>query len=263
MGRLRRLSRRDEAAVPITATDPLDRQAGRPTRRYCLRRMPTSSTCCVTALQFERLRRGLAIYNEADLSQVVQQLLAPEVVAGLRMDLNRPFGDGRDNGDGVDNDGDGAIDETGEDLNGDGVADTLAEGGDTLMNGIVDDPLEAGDPFADAHDSANGRWDRVTPSRPRGEEFYDMDGNGEYTPPLDRLWSGLTAEEIFFDYNHGSALLNGRLSDGRPMTTVIERFYIRPNEPRMAASAPTACCSARFSRGISTASPCCSRMRTT
>jgi hypothetical protein len=174
-------------------------------------------------VQFERLRRALPIYNEADLSQVVQQLLSPEVIAGLRMDLNRPFGDGRDNGDGVDNDNDGSIDETGEDLNADGVADTLAEAGDTLMNGIVDDPLEAGDPFADSNAIPNGRFDA-------GEQFYDMDGNGVYTPPLDRLWSGLTAEEIFFDYNHGSALLNGRLSDGRPYDGNADGVY-DPAEP--------------------------------
>ncbi|MEO0530003.1 MAG: hypothetical protein AAF266_05415, partial [Planctomycetota bacterium] len=50
-------------------------------------------------------------------------LLAPEVLAGRRMDLNRPFGDGRDNN------GNGVVDEPQEagepwiDLNGDGVVD--------------------------------------------------------------------------------------------------------------------------------------------
>ena len=34
---------------------------------------------------------------------------APELLAGKRMDLNRPFGDGRDSGDGFDNDGDGQL----------------------------------------------------------------------------------------------------------------------------------------------------------
>ena len=43
--------------------------------------------------------------------------LAPEVIAGLRMDLNRPFGNGKDD-------------------NGDGV---------------VDDSLEAGEPFLDVN----------------------------------------------------------------------------------------------------------------
>ncbi|HEY3392000.1 MAG TPA: hypothetical protein VGK58_04795, partial [Lacipirellulaceae bacterium] len=171
-------------------------------------------------VQFERLRRGLAVYNEADLSQVVQQLLAPEVIAGRRMDLNRPFGDGRDNGDGVDNDNDGLIDD-----------DPVRERDPTLtgnnpdraFNDIVDDPLEAGDPFVDSNASPNGRYDA-------GEVYYDRDGNGQYTPPLDRLWAGLTSEEIFFDYNHGSALLNGRLSDGRPYDGNGDFIY-DPNEP--------------------------------
>ena len=35
----------------------------------------------------------------------VMDILAPEVIAGQRMDLNRPFGDGRDSGDGKDNNG--------------------------------------------------------------------------------------------------------------------------------------------------------------
>ncbi|TWT88980.1 hypothetical protein Mal64_24710 [Pseudobythopirellula maris] len=69
-------------------------------------------------------------------------LLAPEVLAGLRMDLNRPFGDGRDN-------------------NG---------------NGVVDEPQEAGEPYADAN--GNGVWDGSEP-------YADLNGNGVFDPPLD------------------------------------------------------------------------------
>ena len=58
-----------------------------------------------------------------------------------------------------------------------------AEPGDPTSNGIVDDPLEAGEPFVDAtiqtatvRLTGNGQWDL-------GEEFVDFDGDGEYTPP--------------------------------------------------------------------------------
>ncbi len=50
-------------------------------------------------------------------------LLAPETLAGMKLDLNRPFGDGRDN-------------------NG---------------NGVVDEPQEAGEPWLDVN--GNGVWD--------------------------------------------------------------------------------------------------------
>lgn len=103
---------------------------------------------------------------------LVSDLLAPEVIAGKKMDLNRPFGDGQDN-------------------NGDGV---------------VDDPLEAGEPFLDVN--GNGKYDL-------GEPFLDLDHNGIYTPPGDVLWSqlgpttanppgnGTLAEPISFDYTNG------------------------------------------------------------
>ncbi|MFO0790957.1 MAG: hypothetical protein U0805_15975 [Pirellulales bacterium] len=89
------------------------------------------------------------------------QELAPDVVAGTKMDLNRPFGDGKDN-------------------NG---------------NGVVDDSLEAGDPFLDV--DGNGKWSS-------GEPFIDTDGNKAYTPPLDTaLWQGLVSEQMAFDYTNG------------------------------------------------------------
>lgn len=97
---------------------------------------------------------------EARVNAIIQQLLAPEVIAGKRMDLNRPFGDGRDN-------------------NGDGV---------------VDDPLEAGEPFLDAN--GNGKRDP-------NERFLDLNGNKQYDGPGDVLWQGLTSEQISFDYTNG------------------------------------------------------------
>ncbi len=113
---------------------------------------------------------------DQQVGALAQQLLAPEVIAGMKMDLNRPFGDGQDN-------------------NGDGV---------------VDDPMEAGDPFLDVN--GNGQWDT-------GEPFINLDGsvdasgNPTYTPPMDRMWqslgpvanggNGTLAEPISFDYTNG------------------------------------------------------------
>lgn len=103
-------------------------------------------------IQRDRERRGLPIYNWNNvqavsiLDNIAKQLLPPEVLAGYKMDVNRPFGDG------VDNNG----------------------------NGIVDEPLEAGEPFNDSNQ--NGVWDN-------GEQFVDLDGNGLYSPPVDNLWA--------------------------------------------------------------------------
>ncbi len=94
-------------------------------------------------IQKSRIERGINPYNfnhvesVAQLNAISEQLLPPEVLAGYKMDLNRPFGDGRDN-------------------NG---------------NGIVDEPIEAGEPYLDENN--NGRWDV-------GEKFVDLDGDGQY-----------------------------------------------------------------------------------
>jgi hypothetical protein len=47
--------------------------------------------------------------NAATLRRYVASLVAPEMLAGMRLDLNRPFGNGRDD------DGNGVVDEPGED----------------------------------------------------------------------------------------------------------------------------------------------------
>lgn len=96
-------------------------------------------------IQRNREQRGLPLYNWAHpesiaaLNNICDQLLPPEVLAGYKMDINRPFGDGQDN-------------------NG---------------NGVVDEPLEAGEPYLD---DGNGI-------------FVDLNGNGVYDPPLDNLWA--------------------------------------------------------------------------
>ncbi len=117
------------------------------------------------AAQTARLTRA------AQINTIIQQLLAPDLLAGKRLDLNRPFGDGRDNN----------------------------------VNGVVDDPLEAGEPFLDVN--GNGKCDP-------GEPFINLDGSLDasndpsYTLPLDQLWADLTAtgtltEPIAFDYTNG------------------------------------------------------------
>jgi hypothetical protein len=119
------------------------------------------------------------------IGRIVQQLVAPDLLAGRRMDINRPFGDGRDNaGDGVDNNNNGAIDEPNE------AGDPFNKN-----NGVVDDPMEAGEPYLDV----NGDGKCI------GEPWIDLDGNGVYTGPLDQLWQGLTAEPVVFDYTNGHA----------------------------------------------------------
>jgi hypothetical protein len=190
-------------------------------------------------VQYERLRLGRPIYSESELSQVVQQLLAPELIAGQRLDLNRPFGDGRDNGDRDDNDNDGFFDEGGEeDIVGDtldgndndsnGQFDELREFGDPYMNGVMDDPLEAGEPFLDLN--VNGRWET-------GEPFIDMlrtNAGGvtnQYDGPLDLLWpeltaSGAIAEPIAFDYTngHGEPIRPEVATAGIPATAVVRNL---------------------------------------
>jgi hypothetical protein len=47
-------------------------------------------------MQYERFRRGLPLLSLLQLNVLSQNLLAPEVVAGHRMDINRPFGNGQD-----------------------------------------------------------------------------------------------------------------------------------------------------------------------
>ncbi len=92
-------------------------------------------------IQRNRIDRNLAPFDPTDpvavqiLNNIAEQLLPPEVLAGYKMDINRPFGDGRDN-------------------NG---------------NGIVDEPVEAGEPWVDLN--GDGVWQP-------GEPFIDLDGDG-------------------------------------------------------------------------------------
>ena len=122
---------------------------------------------------------------ETQVGQITQQILAPEIVAGQKMDVNRPFGDGRDGN----------------------------------SNSVVDEPLEAGEPFLDIN--GNGKRDDGTaigtpPVATPVEPFINLDGsvlggNPSYTPPSDQLWADLTVsgklgEQVSFDYTNGVAV---------------------------------------------------------
>jgi hypothetical protein len=106
-------------------------------------------------IQRSRIERGLPPFNFnnpnaiAQLNSICEQILPPEVLRGEKFDLNRPFGDGLDN-------------------NG---------------NGVVDEPIEAGEPFLDLN--GNG-------VRDNNEPFINLDGsrdrngNATYSGPLNQ-----------------------------------------------------------------------------
>ncbi len=190
----------DDYHPVLTGAAPAD---AAPTAPILTPRNPTIVDLLKYRVQFERRRRtpSLPNFTEAELNLVVEQLLAPEVIAGQRMDLNRPFGDGQDNaGNGLDDNGNGLIDEPGE------AGDPFS-----FADGVVDDPFEAGEPFVDSLSgpNQNGRWDP-------GEEYYDLDKNGAYTPPRDQLWQGLLNISVGFSYNHAGVVTDGRLMDVFP-----------------------------------------------
>ncbi|MEX0612574.1 MAG: hypothetical protein WD229_10695, partial [Pirellulales bacterium] len=152
----------------------------------------------VRAERISAMVNGGTWRDENDDLHVESGILAPDLIAGKRMDLNRPFGDGRDSPHPF----------TG------------------LTDGIVDDPLEAGEPFLDRFNAngdpiPNGKWDA-------GDPYIDLDGDSRYTPPSDQLWADLTvagvlAEPIAFDYTNGH---------GEPIhREVMDDLGIDPDDP--------------------------------
>ncbi|WP_442482440.1 hypothetical protein [Aeoliella sp. SH292] len=123
-------------------------------------------------IQRAREKRQLPIYNwnnpdaVAILNNICDQLLPPEVLAGYKMDINRPFGDGRDN-------------------NG---------------NGIVDEPLEGGEPWLDT--DGNGIWEN--------EPFIDLDGDGRFYADAngDDVWNPIDPNDKsdYVDVNNDGVL---------------------------------------------------------
>jgi hypothetical protein len=127
------------------------------------------------------------IWKDASgVDHVEAAIVAPELLAGLRIDINRPLGDGRDNGNAGDDDGNGSIDDASE------------LGRDSMLNGVVDDPLEAGEPFLDLN--GDGKQFGTEP-------HINLDDQLRFSPSRDRLWPELTAsgllEPVAFDYLNG------------------------------------------------------------
>jgi hypothetical protein len=108
--------------------------------------------------------------NAATLRRYVASLIAPEMLAGMRLDLNRPFGNGRD-----DNlpgqPGFGVVDEPGEfaDANNDGIFDAGEEGAFWAVDNSRLSPNEDGNP---------ARLPFQDPELGRYHDVYDRDGNG-------------------------------------------------------------------------------------
>lgn len=140
-------------------------------------------------------------------------MLAPEVLAGRKMDLNRPFGDGRDNNN----------------------------------NGTVDEPEEAGEPWIDSN--ANGVWDMGEPFLNLDGSWDDRNNNGildadedpTFTPSQDYTWVDLngngledSGEQAPFDYtggkdasNRGVALTAGGPRVIRDKAQLARQLYAR------------------------------------
>ena len=82
--------------------------SGQPTPHRRIRLVPDHPTIvdllCISHSVRALEDRRRALHRARSCAAAAQYLLPPEVIAGKRMDLNRPFGDGRDNGDGIDND---------------------------------------------------------------------------------------------------------------------------------------------------------------
>ncbi|QDT70803.1 hypothetical protein MalM25_37590 [Planctomycetes bacterium MalM25] len=138
-------------------------------------------------------------------------LLAPELLTGVRMDLNRPLGDGRDNN------GNGVVDEPAE-AGEPYLFDSSFPGGELVVrqwldlnkSGTFDQDLD-GDGVLYFDTDADGLPDRFDP-----DDLTDADGDGVQEPLVDHLWidddgDGLRDADEFrpFDYTRG-ADANGR-----------------------------------------------------
>jgi hypothetical protein len=103
--------------------------------------------------------------NAATLRRYVASLVAPEMLAGMRLDLNRPFGNGRDDN------GNGVVDEPGEfdDANNNGTLDAGEAGAFWAVDNSRLSPNEDGNP---------ARLPFQDPGLGRYHDAYDRDGNG-------------------------------------------------------------------------------------
>ncbi len=142
----------------------------------------------------------LAANNPAGLNSF-GGMLAPEVLAGRRMDLNRPFGDGRDN-----------------------------SGARGTGYGIVDEPFEAGDAYADIN--GNGRYDN-------GEPYLDLNGDGAPAAHVGGVVN-TSLDYIWVDANGNGQLDNNPVDERHPFRhiplheTFVDRNGVRIYNPQMA-----------------------------
>ena len=144
-------------------------------------------------------------------------LLAPEVLAGLKMDLNRPFGDGRDN-------------------NGNGVVDEPQEAGEPWMDLDGDGVWETGEPYldldkdgrfyADANDDGIFFGDAAIDNN---DDWFDLDGDGVEEPLVDSVWTQAPGGPYPMDYVRGVDA-NGR---GAYVDSDGNAFHDRLTEPRV------------------------------
>ncbi|MEM6798215.1 MAG: hypothetical protein AAF589_01750 [Planctomycetota bacterium] len=178
-------------------------------------------------------------------------LIAPEVVAGLKMDVNRPFGDGRDN-------------------NGNGVVDEPQEAGEPWVDSNGNGVWEAGEPYLDldgdgrfyadadvSRDNVVGDGVHIDPSSGAidADDLRDFtpDGINNPLPIVDRLYAEQLGFPIDFDHTNGVDA-NGRGAldnaggvvhdDGRMarqlyarhlyclMLLVMDEDYLAPFDPK-------------------------------
>ena len=149
--------------------------------------------------------------DSADVQVVMKQLMAPELVDGLRIDLNRPFGNGRDD------DNDGVVDEPGE-------VETASG---------VEAPYWRVDPRVDAQGAAADTT-AFTGVDGRIRDNIDRNGDGTIDPweRGDTNGGGLSPEELVNLHNFRRQLLARHLY-------VLAMTLVDPVPPPAVSSPPT------------------------
>ena len=129
--------------------------------------------------------------NRLRIQQVMRQLLAPELASGQRLDINRPFGNGRDD-------------------NNNRVVDEPGEFADLNANGEFD-PNTGEQLYWD-------RFDRVT-DLPNAAATFSVDKSGDYRDAIDRDGDGIfEPAELGYLQTVGGFDPNTRMTMGDPLT---------------------------------------------
>lgn len=154
-------------------------------------RQDQSSPLANLQLDFPGSDPVLVAQVTAQVNDILGQLMPPDVMAGLKMDLNRPFGDGRDN-------------------NGNGVVDEPLEAGEPFVDRNGNRVWDAGEPFLDL--DGDGRYyadlngDGIIAGNPaidNNDDWADFDGNGIEEPVVDNLWAQQLGSPLPFSHNAG------------------------------------------------------------